>query len=120
MLPRPTSDSAQARPPCRSATFRTMARPTPVPGYSSWRCRRIRSRAPRVTAGHHGARSWIDANRLLAYVHQAVQSLVQALERAPQTPASTLSILPPQERQQTLEQFNATQSDFPRQASILY
>jgi hypothetical protein len=32
VLPWPSADSAQARPPWRSATLRTMARPTPVPG----------------------------------------------------------------------------------------
>src|SRR5262249_8922966 len=50
----------------------------------------------------------IDPNRIVDYMHQSLQSLIAAMERAPETPALALSILPPQERAQIIEEFNAT------------
>jgi len=43
---------------------------------------------------------------------------VEALERAPQTPALSLSILPESERRQVLELFNATEAAYPRDKLI--
>jgi amino acid adenylation domain-containing protein len=60
----------------------------------------------------------IDPQRMVQYVCTAVQSLVEALERAPQTPALLLSILPEGERQQVLERFNATVTAYPAQKLI--
>ena len=60
----------------------------------------------------------IDPQRLTAYLHTAVQSLVMALEQAPQTPALALSVLPESERRQVIEQFNATRAPYPQQRSI--
>src|SRR6185437_15829684 len=51
----------------------------------------------------------IDPRRMLGYVHTAVRSLVDALERAPTTPALSLQVLPEAERQQLLEAFNPAQ-----------
>src|SRR6185437_3988666 len=55
----------------------------------------------------------IDAQRLLGYLKTAVQSLVEALERAPDTQAPTLQVLPEQERLQ-LAEWNGTQTSYPQ------
>ena len=57
----------------------------------------------------------IDPQRVIGYLHTALESLVEALEQAPQTPALSLSILPESERQQVLELFNATQAAYPQE-----
>ena len=49
------------------------------------------------------------AARLSGYLAQAVRSLVEALEEAPQRQALQLQVLPEQERRQILEGFNATE-----------
>ncbi|HEY6927274.1 MAG TPA: amino acid adenylation domain-containing protein, partial [Steroidobacteraceae bacterium] len=54
----------------------------------------------------------IDAGRMLAYVSTAILSLVTALEEAPQSQTLALAILPPTERQQVLEGFNATDAAY--------
>ena len=56
--------------------------------------------------------------RVLGYLKQALELLVQALEKAPQTQLLTLSILPQAEREQVLQGFNATQAEYPREALI--
>ena len=48
----------------------------------------------------------IDPRRMAAYLITGMQSLVEALERAPQTHAVSLSILPESERRQVLALFN--------------
>lgn len=60
----------------------------------------------------------VDARRMMAYMCTAVQSLVEALEDAPQTPALALSILPESERRQVTEVFNATRSTYPQEKLI--
>jgi amino acid adenylation domain-containing protein len=60
----------------------------------------------------------IDPQRMTGYLHTAVQSLVEALERAPQTAALALSILPQSERHQVIELFNATQVAYPQDKLI--
>jgi amino acid adenylation domain-containing protein len=54
----------------------------------------------------------VDPRRMAGYVSTAMQSLVEALERAPETPALALSILPESERREILEAFNATQAAY--------
>ena len=49
----------------------------------------------------------VDPVRLLVYLETALQSLVEALRTAPNTPAATLAILPDAERRQLAESFNA-------------
>src|SRR6185437_11333637 len=56
----------------------------------------------------------IDPQRLTGYLHTAVRSLVEALERQPQRAALSLSVLPEAERQQVLELFNATEVAYPQ------
>jgi amino acid adenylation domain-containing protein len=60
----------------------------------------------------------IDPQRVIAYLRTAVESLVEALERTPDTKALTLSILPADERRELLESFNATRTAFPRETPI--
>ncbi|WP_212739132.1 non-ribosomal peptide synthetase, partial [Pseudomonas viridiflava] len=60
----------------------------------------------------------IGAERIAGYVHMALQSLVQALEYAPQAPLHSLSILPEQERNQLIVDFNATTLDYPLEQTI--
>jgi amino acid adenylation domain-containing protein len=62
--------------------------------------------------------SRIDADRMVGYLHTALQSLVEALEKSPRTPALLLSILPPSERRQVIESFNATQAAYPQEKLI--
>ena len=60
----------------------------------------------------------IAPQRTVGYLSKALQSLVEALERAPQTPALELPILPADERHQVVETFNATQVSYPRKSLI--
>jgi amino acid adenylation domain-containing protein/thioester reductase-like protein len=60
----------------------------------------------------------IDPQRMTGYLNTAVRSLVEALDRAPQTPALSLSILPDSERRQVIERFNATQVPYPQDKLI--
>jgi amino acid adenylation domain-containing protein len=57
----------------------------------------------------------VDPDRMIGYAYTAVGSLVNALERAPQTPALALSILPLTERRQLIDLFNATEAFYPRE-----
>ena len=52
--------------------------------------------------------------RLLQYLLRSLQSLAEALEQAPQTPALQLAILPDEERRQVVEVFNATRQPHPQ------
>ena len=56
----------------------------------------------------------IDPQRMMGFLSTALQSLVEALEDAPQTAALSLSILPGSERRQVLELFNATRAAYPQ------
>ncbi|MBK5438559.1 amino acid adenylation domain-containing protein [Pseudomonas sp. TH32] len=51
----------------------------------------------------------IGAQRICGYMQAALHGLVEALEHAPQRPLDQLSILGPQEREQLLSGFNATE-----------
>jgi amino acid adenylation domain-containing protein len=60
----------------------------------------------------------IDPNRVIGYTHSAIQSLLKALEQAPQSPAVALSILPESERHQIIESFNARRAAIPHEKLI--
>jgi amino acid adenylation domain-containing protein len=60
----------------------------------------------------------VDPGRVLRYLTTATQSLVDALEEAPQTPALSLGILPESERHELLDLFNATQAPYPQQKLV--
>jgi amino acid adenylation domain-containing protein/thioester reductase-like protein len=55
----------------------------------------------------------IDPQQIAGYALSALESLVDALESAPATRADALSILPPDERRQVIEGFNATHTGYP-------
>ncbi|HLD66449.1 MAG TPA: amino acid adenylation domain-containing protein, partial [Pseudomonas sp.] len=54
----------------------------------------------------------IDPQRIAGYMANAIEALVDALERQLEQPVQSLCILPAAERQQLLVDFNATTSDF--------
>ncbi|MCE6981566.1 amino acid adenylation domain-containing protein, partial [Pseudomonas frederiksbergensis] len=60
----------------------------------------------------------IGAQRIADYMYTALQSLVDALEHAPDTPLHSLEILPGAERRQLLVAFNLTDVDYPRHPTI--
>ncbi|WP_239988419.1 condensation domain-containing protein, partial [Pseudomonas syringae] len=60
----------------------------------------------------------IGAQRICDYMQAALQSLVEALEHAPQAPLYNLSILPEQERHQLMVEFNATEHPYPHDELI--
>jgi arthrofactin-type cyclic lipopeptide synthetase A len=55
----------------------------------------------------------IGAQRICAYVQTALSGLVEALENTPQRPLNSLPLLPQEERQRLLIEFNATEVDCP-------
>ncbi|HEY6925615.1 MAG TPA: amino acid adenylation domain-containing protein, partial [Steroidobacteraceae bacterium] len=62
--------------------------------------------------------SRIDPHRLTAYLHTAIRSLVEALERQPHRSALTLRILPDAERLQLISGFNAARVSYPDEKLI--
>jgi len=60
----------------------------------------------------------IDPARMTAYMAAAVQSLVTALERVPDTSVAGLSVLSKQESDLLLRSFNATATSFPSDRKI--
>jgi amino acid adenylation domain-containing protein/non-ribosomal peptide synthase protein (TIGR01720 family) len=60
----------------------------------------------------------LDPARICGYMHRALEGLVEALERAPATMVGGLEILSAPERRQLLLEWNATRTDYPREASI--
>ncbi len=60
----------------------------------------------------------LGAQRFCAYMHTALEHLVQALEQGAAVPVNQLPVLPAAERQQVLEGFNQTQADYPRGLTI--
>ncbi|MCH7345375.1 amino acid adenylation domain-containing protein [Pelomonas sp. CA6] len=60
----------------------------------------------------------IGAARVCAQMLQALDSLADALERAPQTPSYALEVLPQAERQQLLVDFNASRHAGPRELCL--
>jgi arthrofactin-type cyclic lipopeptide synthetase A len=64
---------------------------------------RLKAKAPRQ----------IGAERLLGYLHTALDGLVDALEKAPQSPLHEVPVLPASELHTQLVDFNATATDYP-------
>ncbi|KAF2395475.1 Tyrocidine synthase 3 [Pseudomonas frederiksbergensis] len=60
----------------------------------------------------------IGAKRVCGYMHAALESLVDALERTPEAPLRSLSILPLSERQQLLVEFNATDAVYSQEQTV--
>ena len=57
----------------------------------------------------------VDPHRLAGYLHEALTSLVDALESAPQSAAIELNILPQTERRQILDEFGAAAGRHPNE-----
>ncbi|WP_443726265.1 non-ribosomal peptide synthetase [Rhizobium mongolense] len=55
----------------------------------------------------------ISPDRICGYMQRALEQLVDALERAPNTPVRELDILPAEERSYLLEDLNRTEADYP-------
>jgi arthrofactin-type cyclic lipopeptide synthetase C len=64
------------------------------------------------------ASTLVDPQRVCAYLQTALENLVTALEQAPHTPLNQVSVVPAAEQQQLLQQFNATQADFPQGTTL--
>jgi amino acid adenylation domain-containing protein len=62
--------------------------------------------------------SGIDPDRMVQYLATAIEGVVDALERAPASPVRALATLPAFERTQVLHDFNATQTEYPHDATI--
>ncbi|WP_241775517.1 AMP-binding protein, partial [Pseudomonas corrugata] len=60
----------------------------------------------------------LSAQRISGYMQVALQSLVDALEHAPQTPVHNLTVLPAAERRQLLETWNASDAVYADDALI--
>ncbi|WEF35134.1 non-ribosomal peptide synthetase [Pseudoduganella chitinolytica] len=60
----------------------------------------------------------VSAPRVAAFLQQALAGLVQALEHEPGMPLAALDVLPPDERRQVLDDFNATATEYP--AALLH
>ncbi|NCE88295.1 non-ribosomal peptide synthase/polyketide synthase [Pseudomonas sp. Q1] len=60
----------------------------------------------------------VGAQRVCAYMHAALDSLVDALERTPQASLSSLEVLPLSERRQVLLDFNQTRTSDPQDQLI--
>jgi amino acid adenylation domain-containing protein len=59
----------------------------------------------------------VDANRVCQYVERALASLIDALENDPARPLRSLEIVPTSERQQMLEEWNATRVEYESEKS---
>ncbi|WP_446033163.1 amino acid adenylation domain-containing protein [Pseudomonas frederiksbergensis] len=62
--------------------------------------------------------SEVGAQRVCGYVHTALESLVDALEQAPQASLQSLAILPVAERLKLLVEFNATEALYPLEQTV--
>ncbi|NWB45063.1 non-ribosomal peptide synthetase, partial [Pseudomonas gingeri] len=60
----------------------------------------------------------VDARRVCGYLACAMESLLDALEQAPQTPVEQLDVLPRAERSELLEHFNAQRADSESQLTL--
>jgi non-ribosomal peptide synthetase component F len=55
----------------------------------------------------------VDPERICAYMHTALEQLVEALEQAPETTVRSLKVLPASERHQLLVEWNTTEAEYP-------
>ncbi len=60
----------------------------------------------------------VGAQRILGYLHTALQGLVETLEHGLQTPLHSVPVLVATERQQVLFELNATETDYPCDQTI--
>src|SRR5262249_52360499 len=60
----------------------------------------------------------IGATRVCQYMHQALESLVEALESEPERALRTLNVMPEIEREQVLYEWNMTEAEYPRDSCV--
>ncbi len=60
----------------------------------------------------------LDPLRVIGYLRQGMQSLLDALEHAPQTPVWQLAILPQEERCKVVDLFNRTRREYPQHRPV--
>ncbi|MDR6710988.1 amino acid adenylation domain-containing protein [Pseudomonas hunanensis] len=60
----------------------------------------------------------VDGSRVCQLLQAALTQLLQALQQDPTTPLYQVGCLLPEEREQVLHQFNATQRDYPREHAV--
>jgi amino acid adenylation domain-containing protein len=63
-------------------------------------------------------RSPADPERICAYMHTALEQLVESLEQAPTTPTRSLEVLPASERHQLLVEWNGAEIEYPQERCI--
>ncbi|MGV7960807.1 amino acid adenylation domain-containing protein [Photorhabdus tasmaniensis] len=59
-----------------------------------------------------------DPDRICGYMQQALESLIEVLEQAPETPVRAMNILPETERTLLLKTWNTTETAYPEQLCI--
>ena len=64
------------------------------------------------------ASTQVDPQRVCAYLQTALENLVTALEQAPDTALNQVPVVPAVEQRLLLEQFNATQAEFPQGTTL--
>jgi amino acid adenylation domain-containing protein len=62
----------------------------------------------------------VDAARIAGMVRETLEQLVHALDRAPDTPMHAIETLPPAEREQVLQGFNATHRDHGGEGELVH
>lgn len=60
----------------------------------------------------------VNPHRMLEYTTTALRSLLEALEKRPQTAALSLAVMPDRERYQVVHAFNATAVEYPREKTV--
>ncbi|KAG0204168.1 hypothetical protein BGX28_003783 [Mortierella sp. GBA30] len=60
----------------------------------------------------------MESHRVCGYMQQALESLVRALELSPSVSPAVLDVLPAEERQMLLKDWNRTQEDYPEQLCL--
>jgi amino acid adenylation domain-containing protein len=60
----------------------------------------------------------VGADRVCGLMQRALESLVEALERTPEQPLGSLEVLPAAERTRVVEEWNATDADYPSETCV--
>jgi amino acid adenylation domain-containing protein len=60
----------------------------------------------------------VDPKRICGYMETALKSLVEALEKAPESAVCRLEVMPKEEREQLLVEWNRTEAEYPRENCV--
>ncbi|HEX6373940.1 MAG TPA: amino acid adenylation domain-containing protein [Longimicrobium sp.] len=63
-------------------------------------------------------RAPVQAARVAALMHTALEGLVEALETAPERAVGSIEVLPAEERARVLEEWNRTDAEYPRESCV--